>query len=120
MYMYMYIHAYMSHPTHYSFPMYTHIYHHFSVLVYAVERGEGREVKEAFASDGEPRVGDTDEVCVYVCIYMYICALVVGVCVYTYMYMRMEGYGHGRTAAAAGLTKQPNASYLYTHKTKPI
>lgn len=33
-----------------------------SVVVYAVERGEGREVKEAFASDGEPTAADTDEV----------------------------------------------------------
>lgn len=31
-------------------------------MVYAVERAEGREVKEAFASDGEPRPEDTDEV----------------------------------------------------------
>ena len=33
-----------------------------SVVVYAVERGEGREVKEAFASDGQPRAADTDDV----------------------------------------------------------
>lgn len=32
------------------------------MVVYAVERGEGREVKEAFASDGEPRAADTNEV----------------------------------------------------------
>lgn len=40
----------------------THYFENHSVVVYAVERGEGREVKEAFASDGEPRAADTDAV----------------------------------------------------------